>query len=101
MNEAGVFGKFVPEFRPRRSLDAVQPCTTITRWDRSILIRAVGNVASIERGEFRRTIPSPAIWSKRVKRREVLYCAMLMHDIAKGPCRAIIPTSGAAIAESS
>ena len=48
------------------------------------LIRAVGNVAAIERGELKDEHPLSSDIIKRIKSREVLYCAILLHDIAKG-----------------
>ena len=48
------------------------------------LIRAVGNVAAIERGELKAEHPLSTDIIKRVKSRDVLYCAILLHDIAKG-----------------
>ena len=48
------------------------------------LIRAVGNVAPIERGELKDEHPLATDIIKRIKSREPLYCAILLHDIAKG-----------------
>ena len=48
------------------------------------LIRAVGNVAAIERGEHQGRHPLSTDVIKRIKSRDVLYCAMLLHDMAKG-----------------
>ncbi len=63
------------------------------------LIRAVGNVAEIERGALKAEHPLASEIVKRIKSRETLYCAILLHDIAKG-----LPGDhsdvGAAIAES-
>jgi [protein-PII] uridylyltransferase len=97
MNEAGVFGKFVPEFGRVVALMQFNMYHHYTVDEH--LIRAVGNVASIERGEFKEEHPLASGLIKRIKPREVLYCAMLLHDIAKG-----LPGDhsdvGAAIAES-
>jgi [protein-PII] uridylyltransferase len=97
MNEAGVFGKFVPEFGRVVALMQFNMYHHYTVDEH--LIRAVGNVASIERGEFKDEHPLASDLIKRIKPREVLYCAMLLHDIAKG-----LPGDhsdvGAAIAES-
>ena len=51
------------------------------------LIRAVGNVAAIERGELKNEHPLATDIIKRIKSREALYCAILLHDIAKGLAR--------------
>jgi [protein-PII] uridylyltransferase len=48
------------------------------------LIRAVGNVAAIERNEFKDNNPLSTEIVKRVQSRAVLYCAVLLHDMAKG-----------------
>jgi [protein-PII] uridylyltransferase len=82
MNEAGVFGKFVPEFGRVVALMQFNMYHHYTVDEH--LIRAVGNVASIERGELANEHPLASDIVKRIKTREVLYCAMLLHDIAKG-----------------
>jgi [protein-PII] uridylyltransferase len=48
------------------------------------LIRAVGNVAAIERGELKSDHPLSSDLVKRIEQRDALYAAMLLHDIAKG-----------------
>ena len=82
MNEAGVFGRFVPEFGRVVGLMQFNMYHHYTVDEH--LIRAVGNVASIERGEHREEHPLATDIIKRIKSREVLYCAILLHDIAKG-----------------
>ncbi len=82
MNEAGVFGKFVPEFGRIVALMQFNMYHHYTVDEH--LIRAVGNVASIERGEHKKDHPVSSDIIKRIKSREALYCAMLLHDIAKG-----------------
>ena len=82
MNEAGVFGKFVPEFGRVVALMQFNMYHHYTVDEH--LIRAVGNVAAIERGEHRKEHPLSSDIVKRIKSREALYCAMLLHDIAKG-----------------
>ena len=97
MNEAGVFGRFVPEFGRVVGLMQFNMYHHYTVDEH--LIRAVGNVAAIERGAFKGEHPLSSDIIKRIKSREALYCAMLLHDIAKG-----LPGDhsdvGAAIAES-
>jgi len=82
MNEAGVFGKFVPEFGRVVALMQFNMYHHYTVDEH--LIRAVGNVASIERGEHKKDHPLSTDIIKRIKSREALYCAILLHDIAKG-----------------
>ncbi|MEI9996659.1 MAG: [protein-PII] uridylyltransferase [Rhizomicrobium sp.] len=82
MNEAGVFGRFVPEFGRVVGLMQFNMYHHYTVDEH--LIRAVGYVASIDRGEHRSEHPLATDIIKRIKSREALYVAMLLHDIAKG-----------------
>jgi [protein-PII] uridylyltransferase len=82
MNEAGVFGRFVPEFGRVVGLMQFNMYHHYTVDEH--LIRAIGYVASIDRGEHRSEHPLSTDIIKRVKSREALYVAMLLHDIAKG-----------------
>jgi [protein-PII] uridylyltransferase len=82
MNEAGILGRFVPEFGHAVGLMQFNMYHHYTVDEH--LIRAVGNVAAIERGELRDENPLATEIVKRIKTREVLYCAILLHDIAKG-----------------
>jgi [protein-PII] uridylyltransferase len=82
MNEAGVLGRFIPEFGHAVGLMQFNMYHHYTVDEH--LIRAVGNVASIERGEQKDSNPLATEIVKRIKSRDVLYCAILLHDIAKG-----------------
>jgi len=82
MNEAGVFGRFVPEFGRVVGLMQFNMYHHYTVDEH--LIRAVGNVAEIEHGVRKDEHPLATDIIKRVKSREALYVAMLLHDIAKG-----------------
>jgi len=82
MNEAGVFGRFVPEFGRVVGLMQFNMYHHYTVDEH--LIRAVGNVAAIEHGVLRDEHPLSTEIIKRVKSREALYVAILLHDIAKG-----------------
>ncbi len=82
MNESGVLGRFVPEFGRVVALMQFNMYHHYTVDEH--LIRAVGHVASIEHGEHGEDHPIAHDVIKRIKPREVLYCAMLLHDIAKG-----------------
>ena len=82
MNEAGVLGRFVPAFDHAVGLMQFNMYHHYTVDEH--LIRAVGVVAAIERGEFRKEHPLSTEIIKRIKSRNVLYCAILLHDIAKG-----------------
>jgi len=48
------------------------------------LIRAVGNVAAIERGDLKQESPVSSEIIKRIQSRNALYCSILLHDVAKG-----------------
>ena len=82
MNEAGVLGRFIPEFGHAVGLMQFNMYHHYTVDEH--LIRAVGNVASIERGEHKDTNPLTSDIVKRIQSRQVLYCAILLHDVAKG-----------------
>ncbi len=82
MNESGVLGRFVPEFGRVVGLMQFNMYHHYTVDEH--LIRAVGNIASIERGELKSEHPLSHDIIKRIPTREVLYCATLLHDIAKG-----------------
>jgi [protein-PII] uridylyltransferase len=83
MNEAGVFGRFVPDFGrvvAQMQFDMYHHYTVDEH-----SIRAIGLLASIERGELKHDHPlSAAILHKQLASRRVLYVAVLLHDIAKG-----------------
>ena len=82
MNEAGVMGRFMPEFGRVVALMQFNMYHHYTV-DEHLLV-AIGNIARIERGEFRQELPLVSDLIKRVKSREALYVATLMHDMAKG-----------------
>ncbi|MBV9330759.1 MAG: [protein-PII] uridylyltransferase, partial [Alphaproteobacteria bacterium] len=82
LNEAGVFGRLVPEFGRVVALMQFNMYHHYTVDEH--LIRAVGNIAAIERGELKNDHPLASETIRRIKSREVLYCAILLHDIAKG-----------------
>jgi [protein-PII] uridylyltransferase len=82
MNEAGVMGRFMPEFGRVVALMQFNMYHHYTVDEH--LLMAVGNIARIERGEFKNEHPLVSDLIKRVKSREVLYVAILLHDMAKG-----------------
>ncbi len=97
MNEAGVLGRFLPAFDHAVGLMQFNMYHHYTVDEH--LIRALGNIAAIERGELKNEHPLSTEIIKRVQSRGALYCAILLHDIAKG-----LPgdhsSVGAAIAQS-
>ena len=82
MNEAGVLGRFIPEFGHAVGLMQFNMYHHYTVDEH--LIRAIGNIAAIERGEMTGEHPLTSDVIKRIKSREALYCAVLLHDMAKG-----------------
>ena len=82
MNEAGVLGRFLPEFGRVVGLMQFNMYHHYTVDEHSL--HAIGNLASLERGERSKDHPLASGLSKRAQSREALYLAMLLHDIAKG-----------------
>ncbi|HEY6579044.1 MAG TPA: [protein-PII] uridylyltransferase, partial [Rhizomicrobium sp.] len=82
MNEAGVLGRFVPPFEHAVALMQFNMYHHYTVDEH--LIRAVGVLAAIERGELRNEDRLASELTSRIKQREALYCAVFLHDIAKG-----------------
>ena len=82
MNEAGVFGKFIPDFGrvvAQMQYDMYHVYTTDEH-----TIFAIGIVNRIEKGLLAEELPLATEIIKNVLSREVLYVAVLLHDIAKG-----------------
>ena len=82
MNEAGVFGRFVPDFGrvvAQMQFDMYHHYTVDEH-----TIRAIGLLARIERGDLRDEHKLATGLFKRIASRRVLYVAVLLHDIAKG-----------------
>jgi [protein-PII] uridylyltransferase len=82
MNEAGVFGRFVPDFGrvvAQMQFDMYHHYTVDEH-----SIRAIGLLAAIERGELKHQHPISTAIFKQIASRRVLYVAVLLHDIAKG-----------------
>jgi [protein-PII] uridylyltransferase len=83
MNEAGVFGRFVPDFGrvvAQMQFDMYHHYTVDEH-----SIRAIGLLAAIERGDLKEDHPlSTVILQRQIASRRVLYVAVLLHDIAKG-----------------
>jgi [protein-PII] uridylyltransferase len=82
MNEAGVFGRFIPDFGrvvAQMQFDMYHHYTVDEH-----AIRAIGLLAAIERGELTDDHPLSTALFKQIANRRVLYIAVLLHDIAKG-----------------
>jgi [protein-PII] uridylyltransferase len=82
MNEAGVFGKFVPDFgkvNAQMQFDMYHHYTVDEH-----TIRAIGLLNKIEKGELADDHPRATRLIHKVNSRRVAYVAALLHDIAKG-----------------
>ncbi|MGF1606168.1 MAG: [protein-PII] uridylyltransferase [Rhodothalassiaceae bacterium] len=82
MNEAGVLGRFVPDFGrvvAMMQFDMYHHYTVDAH-----TIRAIGLLAAIERGELAEAHPLATRVLPEVPSRRALYVAVLCHDIAKG-----------------
>ncbi len=82
MNEAGVLGRFVPDFGRVVSMMQFNMYHHFTVDEH--LIRAVGILADLERGALAQEHPLASELIGRIDNRRVLYVAMFLHDIAKG-----------------
>ena len=82
MNEAGVLGRFVPDFGrvvAQMQFDMYHHYTVDEH-----SIRAIGLLAAIERGELADDHPLATALFRQIASRRTLYVAVLLHDIAKG-----------------
>jgi [protein-PII] uridylyltransferase len=82
MNEANVFGRFVPDFgkvNAQMQFDMYHHYTVDEH-----TIRAIGLLSRIERGELAEDHPRSSRLIHKVKSRRAAYVAVLLHDIAKG-----------------
>ncbi|MBO9574573.1 MAG: [protein-PII] uridylyltransferase [Sphingobium sp.] len=82
MNEAGVFGRFVPDFGrvvAQMQFDMYHHYTVDEH-----TIRAIGLLNRIEKGDLKEDHPIGTAILHKINSRRVLYVAVLLHDIAKG-----------------
>jgi [protein-PII] uridylyltransferase len=82
LNEAGVFGRFIPDFG--RVVAQTQHDMYHTYTVDEHTIRAIGFVAKIEAGDLKEDHPLASDIVHKIISRPVLYLAVLLHDIAKG-----------------
>jgi [protein-PII] uridylyltransferase len=82
LNEAGVFGRFVPDFG--RVVAQTQHDMYHTYTVDEHTIRAIGILAKIENGSLKDDHPVSVEVVPKIASRPVLYLAILLHDIAKG-----------------
>ncbi|MEY4722487.1 MAG: hypothetical protein RIQ46_2212, partial [Pseudomonadota bacterium] len=82
LNEAGVFGRFVPDFgrvNAQMQFDMYHHYTVDEH-----TIRAIGLLAQIEKGELKQDHPLTTALMPKLDSRRAAYVAVLLHDIAKG-----------------
>ncbi len=82
MNEAGVLGRFIPDFGKIVAMMQFNLYHHYTVDEH--LIRAMGVLSEIARGEVADAHPLANEIFAGIKDREVLYVALFLHDIAKG-----------------
>jgi len=82
MNEAGVFGRFIPDFGrvvAQMQFDMYHHYTVDEH-----SIRAIGLLSRIERGLLKGDHPFATTLAGQIASRRALYVSVLLHDIAKG-----------------
>ena len=82
MNEAGVFGRFVPDFG--RVVAQMQHDMYHVYTVDEHTVRALGVLHRIEDGELTDVMPVASDVIHQIGSRRALYVALLLHDIAKG-----------------
>lgn len=82
MNEAGVLGRFIPEFGKIVSMMQFSMYHHYTVDEH--LLRSVGVLSRIEKGEEDDSHPLVTELIDKIEDRVALYVAVLLHDIAKG-----------------
>lgn len=82
MNEAAIFGRFIPDFGRvvgQMQFDMYHHYTVDEH-----SIRAIGLLAQIGRGDLEADHPNSTATMEKLQNRRVLFVATLLHDIAKG-----------------
>lgn len=82
MNEAGVLGRFIPEFGRVIAMMQFNMYHHYTVDEH--LIRCIGILSDIENGRLKEEHPLATEVFPTIKSRRILYVALLLHDIAKG-----------------
>lgn len=82
MNEAGVLARFVPPFAHAVAQMQFNMYHHYTVDEH--LIRTVGQIASLERGDLAKENPLATELIRRAGPRQALYCAAFLHDVGKG-----------------
>jgi [protein-PII] uridylyltransferase len=82
MNEAGVFGRFLPDFG--RVVAQMQHDMYHVYTVDEHTIFAIGIMHRIENGELKQDLPLSSDVVHKIQSRRALYLSVLLHDIAKG-----------------
>ncbi len=82
MNEAGILGRFIPEFGKIVAMMQFNMYHHYTVDEH--LLRTISTLSKLESGEIADELPMTTEFVKEFKDRKVLYVACLFHDIAKG-----------------
>jgi [protein-PII] uridylyltransferase len=82
MNEAGVLGRFIPEFGQVVAMMQFNMYHHFTVDEH--LIRTVGMLTDIEHGDASNDLPLASELIKTIQNRRVLFVACFLHDIGKG-----------------
>ena len=80
--DAGVFGRFIPDFG--RVVSQMQYDMYHVYTVDEHTIRAIGILNRVERGELKEDHPAATIAFGEIRSRRALYLAVMLHDIAKG-----------------
>src|SRR5690606_5341697 len=82
MNEAGVLGRFIPEFGRVVSMIQFNMYHRFTVGEH--LLRTVGELSSIEEGRRAKSLPLSTEIIGSIQNRRALYVAAFLHDVGKG-----------------
>ena len=82
MNEAGVLGRFIPEFGRIVAMMQFNMYHHFTVDEH--LLRTVGNLSEVEKGTLTAELPLSSVLIKTISNRRALFVAAFLHDIGKG-----------------
>jgi [protein-PII] uridylyltransferase len=82
LSDAGVFGRFIPDFG--RVVSQMQYDMYHVYTVDEHTIRAIGILNRVERGELKADHPAATTAFGEIRSRRALYLAVMLHDIAKG-----------------
>ena len=82
MNEAGILGRFIPEFGRVVSMMQFNMYHHYTVDEH--LLRTIGELRAIEEGQLTDTLPLSTEVVKSIQNRRALYVAAFLHDVGKG-----------------